>query len=630
MNRPNPPPEAPPPAPAPAPAPWTMALLVFGAVIISLMVWVPTSAAGVEDDLAVIRRELRQGNVQTLRIYSRELRVEGEFRGIAVTALGAKFDTNVATEDLLNELVHAAEAWNEDHPGMKTEVLVQPHPNAYAIAFIQLIPWLVFGGLLIWWWTRRGPAVGGSALGKSRAPLFAAELPKVTFDDVAGIEEARAEVEEIVEFLRNPARFTRLGGRIPRGVMLVGPPGTGKTLLARAVAGEARIPYFSISGSDFVEMYVGVGAARVRDLFKRAREHSPCIVFLDEIDAVGRRRTASSAGGSEEREQTLNAILVEMDGFAPDSGVIVIAATNRPDILDPALLRPGRFDRQITVDLPDRAGRLKILQVHTKEVRIEEKVDLDALARGTASFSGAELAAIVNEAALIAALDGRDKIAQGDLEEARDKVRWGRARRSRILEEEDRVITAYHEAGHAILAHLLPEVEPLHKVTIIPRGPSLGSTMQLPEKDRYSLTRERAFGMLLVLFGGRIAEEKFCGDISSGASSDIERASELARRMVCEWGMSDQVGPIAYSQGNDPESTHLEPLGEETRRDIDMEIRRILREAYEQASRRIDEHREDLEAIARALLERETLDGDEVEELLSARLGDASEAPVES
>ncbi len=615
MTRPN----RPEPAPTtPAPAPWTLLLLAFGAVLISLFVWVPTGSAGVEDDFAAIRREVRDGNVQTLRIQSRELRIEGEFRGRALTSIGPSFQTYVATEDLLNELVHSAEAWNEAHPGLKTQIYVQPVASPYAIALIQLIPWLLFMGLIVWWWTRRAPGAGGGAMGRSRTPLVAAELPDVTFDDVAGIEEARAEVEEIVEFLRNPARFTRLGGRIPRGVLLVGPPGTGKTLLARAVAGEARIPFFSISGSDFVEMYVGVGAARVRDLFKRAREHSPCIIFLDEVDAVGRRRTSNSAGGSEEREQTLNAILVEMDGFSPESGVIVIAATNRPDILDPALLRPGRFDRQITVDLPDRAGRRMILEVHTRDVCIEEEVDLDALARGTASFSGAELAAIVNEGALIAALDGREKIGQADLEEARDKVRWGRARRSRVLEQEDRIITAYHEAGHAILAHLLPEVEPLHKVTIIPRGPSLGSTMQLPEKDRYSLTRERAFGMLLVLFGGRIAEQRFCGDISSGASSDLERASDLARRMVCEWGMSEQVGAISYSAGNGLDGAQLEPLGEETRRDIDKEIRRILQAAYDKAERKIDEHRDDVEAIARALLERETLDGAEVDELLAA------------
>jgi len=612
-------PNRPEPAPTtPAPAPWTLLLLAFGAVLISLFVWVPNGSAGVEDDFAAIRREVRDGNVQTLRIQSRELRIEGEFRGRALTSIGPSFQTYVATEDLLNELVHSAEAWNEAHPGLKTQIYVQPVASPYAIALIQLIPWLLFMGLIVWWWTRRAPGAGGGAMGRSRTPLVAAELPDVTFDDVAGIEEARAEVEEIVEFLRNPARFTRLGGRIPRGVLLVGPPGTGKTLLARAVAGEARIPFFSISGSDFVEMYVGVGAARVRDLFKRAREHSPCIIFLDEVDAVGRRRTSNSAGGSEEREQTLNAILVEMDGFSPESGVIVIAATNRPDILDPALLRPGRFDRQITVDLPDRAGRRMILEVHTRDVCIEEEVDLDALARGTASFSGAELAAIVNEGALIAALDGREKIGQADLEEARDKVRWGRARRSRVLEEEDRIITAYHEAGHAILAHLLPEVEPLHKVTIIPRGPSLGSTMQLPEKDRYSLTRERAFGMLLVLFGGRIAEQRFCGDISSGASSDLERASDLARRMVCEWGMSEQVGAISYSAGNGLDGAQLEPLGEETRRDIDKEIRRILQAAYDKAERKIDEHRDDVEAIARALLERETLDGAEVDELLAA------------
>ena len=600
-------------------SPWTLGLLIFGSVMISLALWVPSGSATIEDDLAAIRRELRTGGVESLHVMARERHIKGTFRGVAVRSLGEAFATDVATDEILTELMREAEKWNEEHPGLPTEITVEGGPNAYFLAILQILPWLIFGGVLLWWWTRRGAGFGGGGIAKTKAPLFAAELPKVTFEDVAGIEEARAEVEEIVEFLRSPGRFTRLGGRIPHGVLLVGPPGTGKTLLARAVAGEAQIPFFSISGSDFVEMYVGVGAARVRDLFERAREHSPCIVFLDEIDAVGRCRTANSAGGSEEREQTLNAILVEMDGFTPESGVIVLAATNRPDILDPALLRPGRFDRQISVDLPDRAGRLKILEVHTRDVRLEETIDLDALARGTATFSGAEIAAIVNEAALIAALDSRDKISQSDLEEARDKVRWGRARRSRVLEEEDRIITAYHEAGHAILAHLLPEVEPLHKVTIIPRGPSLGSTMQLPEKDRYSLTFERAHGMLLVLFGGRIAEAHFCGDVSSGASSDIERASELAQRMVCEWGMSAKVGPIAYSGNPLEEGNRVTALSEETRRDIDLEIRRILGEAYDAAEERILAHRDDLESIAQALLERETLDGVEVEQLLTAQ-----------
>ncbi len=614
MNSPNP---SPPPPPS-AGSPWTIVVLVFGAVLVSLVIWVPGGSAGVEEDLAVIRRELRGGGVESLEVWSREQRIHGRFRGVAATALGETFDSYIATDEILTEVVREAEAWNAEHPGVPVSLKTHGLPNAYWITLLQILPWLLFGGLIFWWWTKRGPATGGSAIGRGRAPLFAAELPKSTFDDVAGIEEARAEVEEIVEFLRNPGRFTRLGGRIPRGVLLVGPPGTGKTLLARAVAGEAAIPFFSISGSDFVEMYVGVGAARVRDLFKRAREHAPCIVFLDEIDAVGRCRTASPAGGSEEREQTLNAILVEMDGFTPEAGVIVLAATNRPDILDPALLRPGRFDRQITIDYPDRAGRLKILEVHTRGVRLEEGMDLDALARGTASFSGAEIAAIVNEAALIAALADRDRIAKDDLEEARDKVRWGRARHSRVLEEEDRKITAYHEAGHALLAHLLPEVEPLHKVTIIPRGPSLGSTMQLPEKDRYSLTRERAFGMLLVLFGGRIAEAQFCGDISSGASSDLERATEIARRMVCEWGMSEKVGPVSYCGEGENGGSGMRVLGEETRREIDREVRRILGEAYSQAECRLKAHHDDVETIAQALLERETLNGEEVGRLLAA------------
>ena len=390
-------------------------------------------------------------------------------------------------------------------------------------------------------------------------------------------------------------------------------PGTGKTLLAKAVAGEARVPFFSISGSDFVEMFVGVGASRVRDLFRQAREHAPSIIFLDEIDAVGRRRGASFATGSEEREQTLNAILVEMDGFSSDVDVIVIAATNRPDVLDPALLRPGRFDREISVDLPDMKGREGILAVHTRGVPIDDNVDLTDVARGTPMFSGADLEALVNEAALIAAMVGRETVTFADFEEARDKVRWGRAKRSRVMEEEDRVVTAYHEAGHALLAHLIPEVEPLHKVTIIPRGPSLGSTMQLPERDRYQLTLSTIQGNLMVLFGGRIAEERFCGDISSGASSDLQRASELAWRLVCEWGMSERIGPVVYGSSDDMVASGEQPgivaLGSELRSEIDREIRRTLDNAYQSAQALLDRHSDSVEAIARALLERETLSG---------------------
>jgi cell division protease FtsH len=480
----------------------------------------------------------------------------------------------------------------------------------------------------------QGGAGGVMNFGRSRAQMYTKEnRTNVTFDDVAGAQEAKAEVKEIVEFLKNPSRFTRIGGRIPRGVLLVGPPGCGKTLLAKAIAGEAEVPFFSISGSDFVEMFVGVGASRVRDLFKQARENSPCIIFLDEIDAVGRRRGSGMGGGHDEREQTLNAILVEMDGFSTDEGIIVVAATNRPDVLDPALLRPGRFDREVTIDLPDLEGRKAILEVHLKRVKKASTVSADVLARSTPGYSGADLAAIVNEAAIMAVLQKRDEISMDDLEESRDKVRYGRQKISRKMEVEDRRITAYHEAGHAVIAAVLEETDPPHKVTIVPRGRALGATMILPAKESFHTQKRRLLGQLAMLFGGRVAEQEFCGDISAGASDDIRRATELARAMVTELGMSERVGPIHYAEreGSDflgAELSRGKLHSEETAREIDQEVRSILEQAYSRAEAVIRSQRQAMEEITLALLAYETISGDEVRAIVAGkRHGDLRPTP---
>ena len=486
-------------------------------------------------------------------------------------------------------------------------------------------PWiLIFVVFLLFMRQMRGQGGAGGVMsfGRSRAQLYSKENhTNTTFDDVAGAVEAKDEVREVVEFLKNPSRFTRIGGRIPRGVLLVGPPGCGKTLLAKAIAGEAEVPFFSISGSDFVEMFVGVGASRVRDLFKQARENSPCIIFLDEIDAVGRRRGSGMGGGHDEREQTLNAILVEMDGFGTDEGIIVIAATNRPDVLDPALLRPGRFDREVVIDLPDVEGREEILAVHMKKVRSGADVDVKTLAKSTPGYSGADLAAIINEAAIRAALNKRDEITMDDLEEARDKVRYGRQKRSRKMEDEDKLITAYHEAGHAIVAAKIPDVDAPHKVTIVPRGRALGATMVLPDKESYHMQKKRMVGQLAMLFGGRVAEQEFCGDISAGASDDISRATELARAMITELGMSDKIGPVNYSerQGSDFLGTELmrgRTHSEETAREIDKEVHDLLSGAYKRAEALIRENRDGIERVAQALMVHETLSGVEIGKLL--------------
>jgi len=489
---------------------------------------------------------------------------------------------------------------------------------------------LVLVLMIIWFFIARqmrsasGPG-GVLNFGRSRARLAKKERVKVTFDDVAGIEDAKEEVQELIEFLKHPERFRAIGGRIPRGVMLVGPPGTGKTLLAKAIAGEASVPFFSISGSDFVEMFVGVGASRVRDLFRMAKESSPCIIFLDEIDAVGRKRGMGYTGGHDEREQTLNAILVEMDGFETNEQVIIIGATNRPDVLDPALRRPGRFDREVTIHLPDINERQQILEVHAKEIQMADGVDLSIVARGTPGFSGADLAAIINEAAIRATMLRKTAVEQDDLEEARDKVRWGRTKRSRAMDEEERRLAAYHEAGHVLMSLVLqPHVEPLHKVSIIPRGMMLGGTMFLPEKDRHTISRKQCLGQIKVAFAGRIAEELFCDDITSGASDDIRRATEIARRMVCDWGMSDRIGPIRYAASEDQTPWGADVYGprehsDATAHDIDEEIQRIISAQYSDARTLLERNHDSLLRVAEALLEHEVMSAEEVNEVIGGK-----------
>jgi len=501
----------------------------------------------------------------------------------------------------------------------------EPHEaNTFWVGMLSYLLIFFLFGLFIWFvFIRQIRMAGKGALsfGKSRARLMTKEKNKVTFKDVAGIDEAIEEVAELVEFLKDPKKFQRLGGRIPKGVLMVGPPGTGKTLLARAIAGEADAAFFSISGSDFVEMFVGVGASRVRDMFEQARKHTPCLVFIDEIDAVGRSRGHGLGGGNDEREQTLNALLVEMDGFDTREGIIVIAATNRPDVLDPALLRPGRFDRQVVVNLPDVRGREAILKVHAKNVKLDPSVDLSVIARSTPGYSGAELANLLNEAALLAARLGKKAVTMAELEEARDKVRWGRERRSLAMTDEEKRCTAWHEAGHALANVLLEHTHPLHKVTIIPRGQSLGSTMSLPKDDMFNRRRNEMLDMITVMMAGRIAEKIVSGDISTGAAGDIQQATNLARAMVTQWGMSDRLGMVQY--GNDDEYiflgrdfTRTKSYSEQTAREIDDEIRRIIDECYKRAEQLINNNRDKLEVLANALLDYETLDGDQVREIV--------------
>ena len=512
----------------------------------------------------------------------------------------------------------------DDHKDVTKTTFKDSQGWNWPMAIIQFSPFILLG--VLWFVMIRQMQTGGNkalSFGKSRARLLSMQQKKITFKDVAGVDEAKEELREIIEFLREAQKFQKLGGRIPKGVLLVGHPGTGKTLLARAVAGEANVPFFSISGSDFVEMFVGVGASRVRDLFEQGKKNAPCIIFIDEIDAVGRHRGAGLGGGHDEREQTLNQLLVEMDGFESNEGVILIAATNRPDVLDPALLRPGRFDRRVVVPLPDVRGREEILRVHTRKIPLADDVDLSILARGTPGFSGAELSNMVNEAALNAARNNRKSVLMYDFELAKDKVLMGAERKSLLLTEEEKKVTAYHEAGHAIVAALMPHADPLHKVTIIPRGMALGLTMQLPETDKHNYTLDYLNTQIAVMMGGRLAEEIFLNQMSTGAGNDIERATEMSRKMVCEWGMSS-LGPLTFGKKEEQiflgrELSQHRDFSEETAREIDSEVRRLVNTGYEKAKSIILENRDAMVRIALALLEREVLDANELKLILEGK-----------
>ncbi len=549
------------------------------------------------------------------------VRIEGD-RIVGSQSSGQSFRTFAPTDPgLIGDLVQS---------GVTIEARPAPQPGLLARLFASAFPIVLLIGAWVWLMRRQGMGGGGTTgifgFGKSQARRVEAGAVKVRLKDVAGVEEAKEEVGELVEFLRDPSRFERLGGTVPRGVLMVGPPGTGKTLLARAIAGEAEVPFFTVSGSDFVEMFVGVGASRVRDLFKQAKENAPCIIFVDEIDAVGRRRGAGLGGGHDEREQTLNQMLVEMDGFEGNEGVIIVAATNRPDVLDPALLRPGRFDRQVIVPLPDVNGRAQILELHMRKVPIADDVDAGVIARGTPGFSGADLANLVNEAALLAARARSDRIDMLFFEQAKDKIIMGAERHSVIMTEEERLRTSYHEAGHAIIGRLVPEHDPVHKVSIIPRGRALGVTTFLPERDRYSATRRRLESEITTLFGGRVAEELVYGhdSITTGAENDIERATAVARNMVTKWGFSEDLGPLSYDEEDDEvflgrSISRGKQLSDETASKVDSEVRAIIERNYERARTLLVEHRDSLEIIAKALLARETLSSDQIDALVEGR-----------
>ena len=540
-----------------------------------------------------------------------EVTIKGEF--VSGSSVNGPFKTYVPQDPELIKLLRER--------GVKITVRPKDDSSWFQV-FLSWVPMLILIGVWIFF-MRQMQVGGGKALsfGKSRARLLSESSPKVTFEDVAGIDEAKEELMEIIEFLKDPKRFTRLGGRIPKGVLLVGAPGTGKTLLAKAIAGEAGVPFFSISGSDFVEMFVGVGAARVRDLFNQGKKNAPCLIFIDEIDAVGRHRGAGLGGGHDEREQTLNQLLVEMDGFEANEGVILIAATNRPDVLDPALLRPGRFDRQVVVPVPDVKGREEILKVHVKKTILADDVDISVLARGTPGFTGADLENMVNEAALMAARRKKDRVEMVDFEDAKDKVLMGAERRSLIISDEEKRTTAYHEAGHALVAKLLPHSDPIHKVTIIPRGRALGVTQQLPMDERHTYSREYLFDNITTLLGGRVAEELVLNTQTTGAGNDIERVSELARKMVCDYGMSEELGPLTFGKKEEQiflgrEIAQHRDYSERTAQRIDEEVKRIVMDAYNRAKRLLEENINALNMLAKTLLEKETLDGAEIDKIL--------------
>jgi cell division protease FtsH len=586
-------------------------IIIFFLVLALITMFQSQSGRSGGDEISYSRfvSEIESGNVRKVTLTGPE--VLGEY------ANGAPFSTTRPIDDRLIPLLTSK---NVD---IQVRSATSDTPWYFSL-FLNILPILLLVGLWVFM-SRQMQNGAGRAMGfgKSKAKLLTEAHGRVTFEDVAGIDEAKEDLQEIVEFLKDPQKFQRLGGRIPRGVLLVGPPGTGKTLTARAVAGEANVPFFTISGSDFVEMFVGVGASRVRDMFEQAKKNAPCIIFIDEIDAVGRHRGAGLGGGNDEREQTLNQLLVEMDGFEANEGVIIIAATNRPDVLDPALLRPGRFDRQIVVPNPDVLGREKILKVHVRKVPLAPDVDLKIIARGTPGFSGADLMNLVNEAALLAARRGRRLVTMQEFEDAKDKVMMGAERRSAVMTQEEKELTAYHEAGHAIVALNVPASDPLHKATIIPRGRALGMVMQLPEGDRVSMKQRWMMSRLAIAMGGRVAEEiKFGRDnVTSGASSDIDGATRLARAMVTRWGLSDKLGTVAYGENQDEvflgmSVARQQNVSEATAQTIDAEIRRLVDEGYQEAKRILVAKNEDFEALAQGLLEYETLSGEEIKELL--------------
>jgi len=566
-----------------------------------------TPKVGKEIDLSQFWTELSNDNVRSIKIKGKEI------TGELVKGTQRKFTARVLlTEHLIGDLRK-----------LKVGVKVQKEDDNpfWQSALLSWLP-MIFLFVIFIFFMRQLQSGGGKAMsfGKSKARLMTNQTNKITFADVAGVDEAKEELEEIIEFLKHPKKFTRLGGRIPKGVLLMGSPGTGKTLLARAIAGEAGVPFFSIAGSDFVEMFVGVGASRVRDLFEQGKKHAPCIIFIDELDAVGRHRGAGLGGGHDEREQTLNQLLVEMDGFESNEGVILISATNRPDVLDPALLRPGRFDRRVVVPRPDLRGRLGILKVHTRKTPLEDTVDLEQIARGTPGFSGADLENLVNEGALLAARADVDKLRQKDLEQAKDKVLMGAERKSMIISDEEKKLTAYHEAGHALVAKLLPKTDPVHKVTIIPRGMALGLTQQLPTEDRHTISRTQAWNRIRVLLGGRVAEELVLEEMTSGAGNDIEQATELARKMVCEWGMSDALGPLSFGKKDEQiflgrEIAQHRDYSEQTAQEIDREVRAFIDKAYRDVHELLKANMDFLRRMAEGLLTYETLDANDIERL---------------
>ena len=589
-------------------------------VLLGVMLWKLVSANGgqareEQPSYSEFMAKVEAGDVKEVTMYLGQVSydLQGEYKNPA----NRKFQVTIAKEDAPNV--------TKELRDKAVQIKVKEVRSAdWVLLLLNGLPLLLLVGFCLFL-MRQMQAGGNKALsfGKSRARLLSAQQKKATFKDVAGTDEAKEELQEIIEFLKDPQKFQKLGGRIPKGVLLVGPPGTGKTLLARAIAGEANVPFFSISGSDFVEMFVGVGASRVRDLFEQGKKNAPCIIFIDEIDAVGRHRGAGLGGGHDEREQTLNALLVEMDGFESNEGVILIAATNRPDVLDPALLRPGRFDRRVVVARPDVKGREEILRVHTRKMPIGDDVDLSIIARGTPGFSGADLANLVNEAALWAARQNRKFVTMADFEMSKDKVLMGVERKSMILSDEEKKNTAYHEAGHALVAAMTPGADPVHKVTIIPRGMALGLTMQLPEADKHTYTREYLEAMLAVLMGGRSAEEIFLGHITTGAGNDIERATDIARNMVCEWGMSE-LGPLAFGKKDEAiflgrEIAQHRDYSEDTAIQIDREVKRIVSASYDRARTILSNNKDVLERIAQALLEREVIDAAEVKLLMEGK-----------